>query len=194
MYAISLTAGQQADFLLLVSAAEIEAADILTRRRLKFADLDQILSARNFLPDRLVVVEIFSRLVDACDLHTFAEADRSRIRLFAARDHAKQRGLAGAVRTDDANDAASRQREIERVHQQLFTEAFPDVMCLDHDIAEPRAGRNVNLVGLVALLVSGRGNHLELLESRLGFCMPSFWIAADPLKFGLYRFASRLFR
>jgi hypothetical protein len=72
VHAISLAPGQEANFLLLFSTAEIEASDILSRRRFILADLDQILSAGDFFPDRLAVIQVFPRLVDARYLYGFS--------------------------------------------------------------------------------------------------------------------------
>ena len=62
-----------------------------------------------------------------------------------ARDHAEERGLARAVRTDHADDAAGRKRERELLEQQPVAVGLGDVARLDDDVAEPRAGRDVDL-------------------------------------------------
>jgi hypothetical protein len=46
-------------------------------------------------------------------------------------DHAKQRGLAGAVRPDDADNAAGRQLESEIVDEQIVAEAFLEMLEVD---------------------------------------------------------------
>ena len=89
----------------------------------------------------------------ARDLYRVAEAQRARVGLFLTRDHAGQRGLARAVRADDADDAARRQLKAQVVDQQLVAEALLEVLDLEHHIAEPRTRRNVDLIGFVALLV-----------------------------------------
>ena len=76
------------------------------------------------------------------------------IGLFLSRDHAKQRRLAGAVRTDHADDAAGRQRERHVFDQQIVAVAFVDAFRFDHDVAQARPGRNVNLQIFAPLLVT----------------------------------------
>ena len=72
--------------------------------------------------------------------------------LVLADDHAEQRGLAGAVRPDHADDAARRQLEGEVVDEQAVAIAFLEMLGLDDDVAEARARRNddLRLAGLVA--------------------------------------------
>ena len=90
-------------------------------------------------------VEPGARLVDVGELHRVADAERARVRLLLARDHAEERRLAGAVRPDHADDAAGRQRERQVLDEQPVAEALRDVVGLDDDVAEPRAGRDVDL-------------------------------------------------
>ena len=67
------------------------------------------------------------------------------VRLFLAGQHARERGLAGAVRADDADDAAGRQLEGEVVDQEPVVIALGELVRLDHDVAEARAGRDDDL-------------------------------------------------
>ncbi|MND00930.1 hypothetical protein D3C83_197200 [compost metagenome] len=53
MQAVALAARKLADPLLLLVAAEVEAADIAAGGGLVIADLDDVLPARDLLPDRL---------------------------------------------------------------------------------------------------------------------------------------------
>ena len=59
-----------------------------------------------------------------------------------------KRGLAGAVRTDDADDAAGRQLEGEVVDQQVVAEALGQALEVDDVLAEPLGDRNDDLRGL----------------------------------------------
>ena len=90
-------------------------------------------------------VERVARLIDVADLHGLAEPQRAAVGLLLPGDHPEQRRLAGAVRADHADDAAARQREVDVVHQQHVAVALPQAARLDDDVAEPRAGRNVDL-------------------------------------------------
>jgi hypothetical protein len=60
-------------------------------------------------------------------------------------DHPEQRGLAGAVRADDADNAAGRQLERQIVDQQPVAIALLQAFDLDHLVAEPLARRNDDL-------------------------------------------------
>jgi len=69
---------------------------------------------------------------------------------FLADDHAEHRGLARAVGADDPADPARGQGEREVVDQQLIAERLAHAIGLDHDVAQTRPRRDVDLVGLVA--------------------------------------------
>ncbi len=85
-------------------------------------------------------------------MHALADLDGALVGLFLAGDHAEQRGLAGAVRADDADDAAGRQFEGEVVDQQIVAEALGEVVEVDHVLAEPLGHRNGDLRDLVLTL------------------------------------------
>jgi hypothetical protein len=57
---------------------------------------------------------------------------------------------------------------------------------LDDLVAEPRAGRDVDLVGLVALLVLARRQFLEAGHARLALGLASLRVGAHPLEFLLH--------
>ena len=98
-------------------------------------------------------IERVAALVDIAELHRLADADRAGVGLFLAGDHAEQRRLAGAVRPDDADDAAGRQLERQILDQQLVAIALVQAVDLDDDIAEPLAMRDDDLrVGRPALV------------------------------------------
>ena len=107
--------------------------------------------------------------------------------------HAEQRRLAGAVRADDADDAAGRQAERQVLEQHAVAERLADLVGLDDEIAEPRARRNVDLVRLVARLEFLRRELLEAREARLRFRAPRAGIRANPLELGLDRALPRDF-
>src|SRR6185436_18485907 len=100
--AVALAAREHADALLLVRSAEVERSDVGTRVDLASSDLHPLLAAADLLPDRLLGVEPVARLVDVGELHRLAEPQRARVGLLHARDHAKQRRLAGTVAADHA--------------------------------------------------------------------------------------------
>ncbi len=121
-------------------------------------------------------------------LHRRADAQLAAVRAFLPGDHAEQRGLAGAVRADDADDAALRQVEVEVVEQQLVAVRLRQPLGLDHQFAEARAGRDVDLVGLVALL----GIRCDCSSSKrcmraLLLAWRAFGILAHPFEFARER-------
>src|SRR5215472_19087167 len=101
MHAVALAARQRAHLLLLVGPFEVERGTVTARINLPLAEQDLLVSAGNFLPHRLLAVEIVARLVDIAEMHGLADGDAALVRFLLVGDHAEQRGLAGAVRTDD---------------------------------------------------------------------------------------------
>src|SRR6185295_868608 len=71
--------------------------------------------------------------------------------LLLADDHAEQRGLARAVRADDADDAAPRQAEGEVIDEQPIAVALAEILRLHDEIAEARGRRDDDLGRAVAL-------------------------------------------
>ena len=100
-----------------------------------------------------------------------------------AGQHAKERGLAGAVRADDADDGARRQAEREVVDQQPLAEGLAQPVDLDHEVAEPLPRRDVDLVRLVAGLEFDGRQFVELAQPRLALRLPGLRVRAHPLEF-----------
>src|SRR5215471_1738545 len=139
MHAVPLAAGELTDLLLLVRAFEIEPADIGARLHFAIAKLDHIIAAGDLLEHRLLAIERVARLIDIAELDCLADADRTVVGPVLAHDHAEQRGLAGPVRPNHADNSSGRQLEGEIVDQKPLAEAFFEVLRVDDDIAEPRS-------------------------------------------------------
>jgi hypothetical protein len=75
------------------------------------ADRNVLGSLRDLVEDRILRVQTLARLLHIPDLDRVADDQRARIRLELPRQDLEERGLAGAVRTDDAEDGARRQVE-----------------------------------------------------------------------------------
>src|SRR5262245_17994980 len=190
--AIALAARELAHFLLLVGTLEIEPANIGPGLHLAVPELDHVVAARDLLEHRLLAVERVARLIDITELHRLADADRAFIGFVIADDHAEQRGLAGAVRPDYADNAARRQLEGEIVDQQLFAEALVQLIGFDHDIAETGPGRNGDLCP-AALVARRFGEHLLVgADARFGLGLTRLGARPDPVELARKRALARL--
>ena len=78
--AVPLAAGQLADGLLLVRAAEVEARHVGAGGQLAGADLDELVALGDLVEDRLVGGQVVAALVDVAQLDGVADRDRSRRR------------------------------------------------------------------------------------------------------------------
>ena len=107
-------------------------------------------------------------------------------------EHAEQRGLAGAVRADDAHDATARQAERQVVEQQAVAESLAQTVGLDDQVAQALARWNVDFVRLVALLEFLRLQFFETLQARLALGLPRLRVLAHPFQFLLQGLAEAL--
>src|SRR5512145_2709858 len=135
MQPAALAAGELPDRLLLVGAAEVEAREIGTRRHLEPPHFEGVLPARDVLEYGFFGGELVARLLDVGELHGLADRNLAGIGLLSSRDHAKERRLAGAVRTDDADDGTGRHLERKLVDEQPIAVALRHVLELDHLVA-----------------------------------------------------------
>src|SRR2546430_2570315 len=145
MHPVPLAAREVPHLLLLVRAAEVEGRGVRTSVARARPDLDVLLAAGDFLPHALRGIERVARLGNVRELHGVADAQLSRIDLLLAGDEPEERRLAGAVRADDPDDAAARQREAEIVEEQLVAVRLADALRLHDDVAETRARRDEDL-------------------------------------------------
>ncbi len=186
--AATLTTGQILDELLLVAALEVEAADVAARRHLVVADLDHVESVGHRFPHGLAAVQVVAALIHAGQLHGIADLDAARIRGFLAHDHPEQGRLTGAVTTDHADDGALGHAEAQVVDQHAVAVALGHVLELDDLVAQARAGRDVDFVGLGALLEFLRLHLLEALQAGLGLGLAGLGALAHPLQLFLHGF------
>src|SRR5258705_1534474 len=136
MHAVALATGQRAHLLLLVGTLEVEGRTIGARIDLALAERQHVETAGNLLPHGLLAVEAVAGLVHIAKLDRLADLDDALVGLLLSGDHAEKRGLAGAVRTDDADDTARRQLEGEIVDQQVVAKSLRKLVEIDHVLAE----------------------------------------------------------
>src|SRR5690606_3544270 len=152
MHAVPLAAGEDADLLLLVRAAEVEPRAVGARvDRHAAPELDLVEPARDLLPDRLLRVERVAGLVDVGDLDRLPDLERARVRLLLPGDQAEERRLPRAVRSDHADDPAAREPEAQVLEEEPIAVPLGEPGGGDDLIAEARAGRDHDL-GLAELL------------------------------------------
>src|SRR5689334_2118519 len=136
------------------------------------------------LEHRFLGVEATAALVDVAELDRLAEAQLAGVGLLLADDHAEQRGLADAVRADDADDAAARERERDVLHQGFALETLVEVRGLDDDVAQARTRRDLDLFEVELAGLLGFGRHLFVaLQTGLALGLPATGVLAHPLEF-----------
>ena len=86
----ALTAGQHADFLLLVATIEVEAAAIRTAWHLEFAHGHDVEATGHIFPNGFFVGQVVAVLVDKGHLHGLANFDRAAVRLLFASNQFEQ--------------------------------------------------------------------------------------------------------
>ena len=179
--AVALTAGKHLRRLLLVRALEAERGQVRARRHLVLADVDVVEPARDDLPDRGLGVDVLAVLVNVGQLDGLAHLDRTGIRLLQAHDGLEQRGLAHAVRADDADDAVARQGERQILDQRAAVEALVEVVHLHDLVTQARRGRDLNFFEVELLVLLGLGRHLLVaLQTSLVLRLASLCTGANP--------------
>ena len=103
-------------------------------------------------------------LVDVGDHDRVADPQRAAVGRLLADDHAEERGLAGAVGPDDADDAAGRQPEAHVLEQEAVAVSLGDVLGLDDEVAEVGPGRDLEDDALLAAFGLLAGELLVALE------------------------------
>ncbi len=133
--------------------------------------------------------QVVAALVGVGDLHRVAETQAAGVGLFLADDHAEERGLAGAVGPDDADDAAARQGEGQAVDEEVVAVTLAQSLALDHQVAQPGPGRDVDLVLLDALgRVAVLGQQLLVVgEARLALGLTGARAHPHPFQLALER-------
>src|SRR5262249_22564296 len=129
-----------------------EPGDVRAAVHFTVADLEVVDAAGDLLVYGLRTVERFPGLIDVRELDGGPDLQRAVVGRFLADEHPEQRGLARAVGTDHADDAAARQREREVVDKQTLAVALAQVLSLDHEVAQARPGRDRDLQLVLALL------------------------------------------
>src|SRR5262249_7351390 len=110
------------------------------------------------------------------------DLERAAVGLVLAGDHTEKGRLAGAVRADDADDAAGRQTEAQLLEEQPVAEALLHILGLDNVVAEARPGRDRDLDVALALLALLCEQGLVGGEARLALGLPRARRHAHPLE------------
>ena len=78
------------------------------------------------------------------------------------------------------------QGEREVVHERAALEALGQALRLEHDVAEPRTGRDVDLGGVDLAVAVGLGRHLLVArQTRLALGLPGLGVGPHPLQLAL---------
>ena len=124
MDAVAFAAGEEADFLLLFAAFEVEAGAVGAAVHFAVADGEGFLVAADFFPDGGIGVEVVAELVDVGDVDRVAEFEGAVGGGFLSGDDFEEGGFAGSVAADDADDAAGGEGEVYVVKEEALVEGF----------------------------------------------------------------------
>src|SRR5690606_4015460 len=97
---------------------EAEPRAVSARRDFRLAEFDLVLPAGDLFEQGFVGIEGVAALIDVRDGNCLTDGERALIGLLLTDDHAEQRRFADAVAADYADDAATRQVEVQVVGQQ----------------------------------------------------------------------------
>ena len=117
---------------MLVAALEVERTAIGARVYFGIPQFDDLGTTRDGLPNVVIRVQIIARLVDIGQINGIPDGNRTFVRLFVTSNHFEQGRLTRAVRSDDADDTAGRQREFKVLNQQLVAHSLGQAFDLKH--------------------------------------------------------------
>ena len=126
--------------------------------------------------------EAVAGLVDVGELDALAVGDGAGVGRFLAGEHAEERGLAGAVRADDADDAAGGEGEGEVVDQLAVGVVLLQVLDGDDVLAEAGAVRDDDLGGGDLLALGFRGELVVGVDAGLLLGLAGLGALADPFE------------
>jgi len=115
--AVPLAAGEHRHLGVGAARREEEVAEIANHVLAPIGRLDPFGAGADGVGDCLLVVEHGAQLVEVRRLHVGAAADAAGIRRELAEDEFQERGLAGAVRADEAKAVAAADDQVEVFHQ-----------------------------------------------------------------------------
>ena len=183
VHTVAFTTRQQADFLLLVTALEVEGTAIGAGVHFGIAKLDDLGPARNGLPDVVIRVQVIARLVNIGQINGIPQLDRAGIGLFMAGDHLEQGRFTRAVGADHADDPARRQREVQLFDQQLVAHGFGQTLDLKHLVAQTGTVGDNDLGARQALALRAVGHFVIGLDPRFGFRLTGLGPLTHPFQF-----------
>ena len=183
MHTVAFTTRQQADFLLLVAALEVESAAIGAGVHFGIAKLDDLGPARNGLPNVVIRVQVIARLVNIGQINGIPQLDRAGIGLFVAGDHLEQGRFTRAVGADHADDPARRQREVQLFDQQLVAHGFGQTLDLKHLVAQTGTVGDNDLGTSQAFALRAVGHFVIRLDPRFGFRLTGLGPLTHPFQF-----------
>ena len=185
MDAVALAAGEVAHPLLLIRADEVEAVDVGAAVHLARPQHNGLLAAGDLLPHGLVGVQGGPALIHVAQRHRLADGELAAGWLLLAGDEPQQRGLARAVGADHPDHRARRGLEAEVLEEQPVAIRLRHAVKADHHIPQPRAGRDVDLHLLAALLGLLAQQLLVSRDAGLALGLPRGGRHADPLQLAL---------
>ncbi len=157
------------------------------------AEFDLLLAAGDLFPDRFVGVEI-ATLVEISEFDGLTDADGAAVRLLLAGNHAKEGRFAGAVRADDADDAAGGEAEGHVFDEEFVPVGLAHPFGFDNDVAEAGAGGDEEFEFLFLLLAFLTEEFFIGRDTRLTLGVAPLWTHANPFEFALQGLLALSFR
>ena len=157
---VALATRQLADAFLLVAALEIELPDIGPRRHRALAELDLVQPVRDHLPDGLRIVEIVTRLVDIAELDRIADGEGAVVGgspPVIIRNSVVLPAPFGPMTPTIPPGGSGRTNR----RSAALAESLAQPLGVDDDVAEARAGRNMD-----SRYRSGAGLHRRASSHR----------------------------
>ena len=193
MNTVAFPSGKIAHQFLLIRTLKIKSANVSTRGCLVFADLNDLVAFRDFLPNCFFIRQAVPTLIDVTKMNRFPQVHGAHIRGFFTANHAEEGRLARTITAYDANDGSLGHRKRKLGEEQSIVECFGYPVNLEHFVPKARAWRNIDFLGFVSGLELLRIQLIKAREARPVLGLARLWLGSHPFQFCLNRFlASRL--
>ena len=183
MDAIPLTAGEHADFFLLIGAGEVEPRNVRPRVHLAAAHFERVVAAGDFLVDRVVGLEVVADLIDVAQLTVgpiLSSPSSGSSWPMSMRSSVVLPAPFGPM-MPTMPPAGRRKFTFSKITRSPYD--LLEVLALDDHVAQPRPGRNLNFQFLRPVFEL-LGRHLFVgLDASLALGLPGLGRRLHPFQF-----------
>ena len=183
--AVALAAGEDCDFLFLVSSGEVEFGEVCAGVDVASAHAEGLDALGDYLVDGFLGKEVVVGLVDVCDFYGLSDFEGTCVGLHLVHYEAEECGLSGAVGADHSYLAVGGQGEVEAGEEGFLSEGLGEAVGFDDFVAEAGAVGDEYLEAFLALFLVFVEELVVGVESGLALGLTGLGGHAHPFELAL---------